>query len=56
MSDEAQAGVEILVMTFGAGWLAGYGWALYRAIGWEKRVRAWADKVVSNNEEEREAA
>lgn len=59
MSDEAKFGVELLVVTFGAGWFAGYGWALYRAIGWEKRIRAWADKVVTRNEAEtveREAA
>ncbi|SFC94925.1 hypothetical protein SAMN04487968_1164 [Nocardioides terrae] len=45
MSPEAELGGELLLMAFGSGWFMGYGWALYRAVGWVERIRKWAAGV-----------
>jgi hypothetical protein len=52
VSDEAELGLELLLLMFVAGWFAGYGWALYRAVGWVDRMRAWAGRVVELQAEE----
>jgi len=56
VSDEAQLGCWLLGSAFGAGWLAGYGWALYRAVGWVDRMRAWAAKVAEQHETREEVS
>jgi hypothetical protein len=33
-------------------WLGGYGFALYRALGWVERMRRWAARSVEVHEEE----
>jgi len=31
-------------------WVAGVGWAVYRAVGWVERMRAWAQSVPLSND------